>query len=180
VGVSLIAMGLWTLRPDSLEEGALSVRRRGAFVADFFIAEIGDKTHLVTVSLAVAYAQVTMVVVVAGTCIAMLLANAPVVFLGKEQVRRPVAQANHPRPGWGVHRQGVCPTCAAGAQLSAAPWRAAASRRENNNAHVAPADTGPRSPLLSCVKNEGYAAGEAGLRPACALLLHCDEAHGYI
>jgi putative Ca2+/H+ antiporter (TMEM165/GDT1 family) len=84
VGASMLAMGLWALRPDSLEEGAVNGRRRGAFVATlvaFFIAEIGDKTQLVTVSLAAAYAQVT--VVVAGTTVGMMLANAPVVLLGK-------------------------------------------------------------------------------------------------
>jgi Ca2+/H+ antiporter, TMEM165/GDT1 family len=84
VGVSMLVMGLWTLRPDSLEQGVANGRRRGAFattLVTFFIAEIGDKTQVVTVSLAAAYTQV--LAVVAGTTVGMMLANAPVVFLGK-------------------------------------------------------------------------------------------------
>jgi Ca2+/H+ antiporter, TMEM165/GDT1 family len=91
VGSSLIGMGLWALRPDSLEEGqgAAGVRRASCFLTTlvaFFVAEMGDRTQLVTVSLAAAYAQV--ISVVAGTTVGMLLANAPVVFLGKRFAER--------------------------------------------------------------------------------------------
>ena len=83
VGISMIAMALWALKPDSLEA---SSRRgtAGAFATTtvaFFIAEIGDKTQLATVALAAAYSNLAPVV--AGTTAGMLLANAPVVFLGK-------------------------------------------------------------------------------------------------
>jgi Ca2+/H+ antiporter, TMEM165/GDT1 family len=84
VGVSLVAMALWTLRPDTLQEGGGGTHRRGAFAATvvaFFIAEIGDKTQVATIALAAAYSN--LVTVVAGTTAGMLLANAPVVFLGK-------------------------------------------------------------------------------------------------
>lgn len=84
VGASLIGMALWTLKPDSLQEESGGRRRTGAFVATlvaFFIAEIGDKTQIATVALAAAYSN--LVAVVAGTTTGMLLANAPVVFLGK-------------------------------------------------------------------------------------------------
>jgi putative Ca2+/H+ antiporter (TMEM165/GDT1 family) len=84
VGASMIAMALWTLKPDTLAEGAGTTRRASAFVATlvaFFIAEIGDKTQIATVALAAAYPN--LVAVVAGTTAGMLLANAPVVFLGK-------------------------------------------------------------------------------------------------
>jgi putative Ca2+/H+ antiporter (TMEM165/GDT1 family) len=97
VGVSMLAMGLWALRPDSLEEEGAGSVRRSAFVATlvaFFIAEIGDKTQLVTMSLAAAYAQVTAVVV-AGTCAGMLLANAPVAFLGRSFADRLPMRAIH-------------------------------------------------------------------------------------
>ena len=59
-------------------------RPSGAFIATlvaFFIAEIGDKTQITTVALAAAYAN--LFAVVAGTTAGMLLANAPVVFIGK-------------------------------------------------------------------------------------------------
>jgi Ca2+/H+ antiporter, TMEM165/GDT1 family len=84
VGASLLGMALWTLRPDSLGEGKAETPRRGAFVATavaFFIAEIGDKTQVATIALAAAYSS--LLPVVAGTTTGMLLANAPVVFLGK-------------------------------------------------------------------------------------------------
>jgi putative Ca2+/H+ antiporter (TMEM165/GDT1 family) len=84
VGVSMIAMALWTLKPDTLTEGAGTTRRTSAFVATlvaFFIAEIGDKTQIATIALAAAYPN--LAAVVAGTTAGMLLANAPVVFLGK-------------------------------------------------------------------------------------------------
>jgi putative Ca2+/H+ antiporter (TMEM165/GDT1 family) len=84
VGVSMIGMALWTLTPDALEEDAARVSRTSAFLATvvaFFIAEIGDKTQIATVALAAAYSN--LIVVVAGTTAGMVLANAPVVFLGK-------------------------------------------------------------------------------------------------
>jgi putative Ca2+/H+ antiporter (TMEM165/GDT1 family) len=83
VGASLIAMALWALKPDTLKEGS-GVGRRSAFLATtvaFFIAEMGDKTQVATVALAAAYSNLGAVV--AGTTTGMLLANAPVVFLGK-------------------------------------------------------------------------------------------------
>jgi Ca2+/H+ antiporter, TMEM165/GDT1 family len=83
VGISMLGMALWALKPDTLEERDRT-RPAGAFVAtlvSFFIAEIGDKTQIATVALAAAYSN--LAAVVAGTSAGMLLANAPVVFLGK-------------------------------------------------------------------------------------------------
>ena len=83
VGISLIGMALWALKPDTLQETSRP-RPAGAFVTTlvaFFIAEIGDKTQIATVALAAAYSNLGAVV--AGTTAGMLLANAPVVFLGK-------------------------------------------------------------------------------------------------
>jgi putative Ca2+/H+ antiporter (TMEM165/GDT1 family) len=80
----MIGMALWALKPDTLDESSTGVRRASAFVATliaFFIAEIGDKTQIATVALAAAYSN--LAAVVAGTTTGMLLANAPVVFLGK-------------------------------------------------------------------------------------------------
>ncbi len=83
VGVGMIAMALWTLKPDELGDDEVPARRPGAFAATlvaFFVAEIGDKTQIATMALAAAYAN--LAVVVAGTTLGMLLANGPVVFLG--------------------------------------------------------------------------------------------------
>jgi putative Ca2+/H+ antiporter (TMEM165/GDT1 family) len=84
VGISMIVMSLWTLKPDTLDESSAGGKRRGAFLATlitFFIAEIGDKTQIATVALAAAYSN--LLAVVAGTTTGMLLANAPVIFCGK-------------------------------------------------------------------------------------------------
>jgi Ca2+/H+ antiporter, TMEM165/GDT1 family len=96
VGVSMVLMALWALKRDTLEEKASRVSRTSAFVATliaFFIAEIGDKTQIATVALAAAYSN--LVAVVAGTTTGMLLANAPVVFLGKAFSERLPLKAIH-------------------------------------------------------------------------------------
>jgi Ca2+/H+ antiporter, TMEM165/GDT1 family len=84
VGVSMIAMALWTLKPDTLDEESPGGARRGAFLAtliSFFVAEIGDKTQIATLALAAAYPN--LLAVIAGTTSGMLLANAPVILFGK-------------------------------------------------------------------------------------------------
>lgn len=89
VAVSFIAMGLWTLIPDKLDEGAPKPARFGAFLTTliaFFLVEIGDKTQLATVALAARYEAV--VAVTAGTTLGMMLANVPAVFLGDALLKR--------------------------------------------------------------------------------------------
>ncbi len=84
VGVSMIAMAIWTLKPDKLDEKSGALGAMGAFLAtlsSFFIAEIGDKTQIATLALAAAYPS--LLAVVAGTTAGMMIANVPVVFLGK-------------------------------------------------------------------------------------------------
>jgi len=95
VGVSMIGMALWALKPDRLEASGRG-RTAGAFLATtvaFFVAEIGDKTQIATVALAAAYSNLAPVV--AGTTAGMLLANAPVVFLGKAFSNRLPLTAMH-------------------------------------------------------------------------------------
>ncbi len=96
VGISMIGMALWTLKPDEIEEGGSSARSTSAFVAALIaisIAEIGDKTQIATVALAAAYTN--LAAVVAGTTAGMVLANAPVVFLGKAFSERLPLKAIH-------------------------------------------------------------------------------------
>ena len=96
VGVSMIAMALWTLKPDKLDENEAEPVRASAFMATliaFFVAEIGDKTQIATMALAAAYAN--LAVVVAGTTLGMLLANGPVVFLGNAFSKRLPLKALH-------------------------------------------------------------------------------------
>ncbi|QDH69269.1 TMEM165/GDT1 family protein [Marilutibacter alkalisoli] len=88
VAASFLAVALWTLKPDSLDEGE-TLPARGAFIATtiaFFIAEMGDKTQVATVLLAARYSPLWEVVV--GTTLGMLLANVPVVVLGSRFAAR--------------------------------------------------------------------------------------------
>ncbi|PUE06324.1 hypothetical protein B9Z51_16030 [Limnohabitans sp. T6-5] len=90
LGVSFIAMAVWMLIPDKLddEEGE-DAPRMGVFlttVVAFFLAEMGDKTQIATVMLAAQYPSWFMVV--AGTTLGMMLANAPVVWLGDAITQR--------------------------------------------------------------------------------------------
>lgn len=96
VGVSMIGMALWTLKPDKLDDDAAPSSAAGAFVAtltSFFLAEIGDKTQIATVALAAAYPN--LLAVVSGTTLGMLLANVPVVILGKAFADRLPLKAIH-------------------------------------------------------------------------------------
>jgi putative Ca2+/H+ antiporter (TMEM165/GDT1 family) len=89
VGASMIAMALWTLKPDSLDQQTVASSSAGAFVATlvaFFVAEIGDKTQIATLALAAAYPN--LAAVIAGTTCGMLIANVPVVFLGNAFAHR--------------------------------------------------------------------------------------------
>jgi putative Ca2+/H+ antiporter (TMEM165/GDT1 family) len=96
VGVSMIAMAIWTLKPDKLDETTGASSAMGAFLATltgFFIAEIGDKTQIATLALAAAYHN--LLAVVAGTTAGMMVANIPVVFLGKAFASRLPLKAIH-------------------------------------------------------------------------------------
>ena len=77
--------------PDKLDEEDGATRGHfgvfGTTVLAFFLAEMGDKTQIATVMLAARYVQ-DYVWVVAGTTLGMMLANAPVVFLGERIMRR--------------------------------------------------------------------------------------------
>ena len=89
LGVSFIAMAIWTLIPDKLDEEETQLAKMSVFgttLVAFFLAEMGDKTQVATVMLAAQYQAFVWVVI--GTTLGMLLANAPVVWLGHKLVRR--------------------------------------------------------------------------------------------
>lgn len=89
VAIGFIAMGLWTLIPDKLDEDEAPKARYGAFLTTlvaFFLVEIGDKTQIATIALGARYESV--LAVTAGTTLGMLLANVPVVLLGDALIRR--------------------------------------------------------------------------------------------
>ncbi len=84
LGGSFIAMAIWTLIPDRIEDGETRIASRfgvfGATFVSFFLAEMGDKTQVATIAMAAHYAQPLLVVV--GTTLGMLIADVPAVFLG--------------------------------------------------------------------------------------------------
>ncbi|MEW6678944.1 MAG: TMEM165/GDT1 family protein [Pseudomonadota bacterium] len=83
LGLSFIAMAVWTLIPDKFEEDDARLAPYGVFATTliaFFLAEMGDKTQVATVALAAQYQA--LIAVVAGTTLGMMIANAPAVLLG--------------------------------------------------------------------------------------------------
>ena len=90
LGLSFIAMAVWMLIPDKLDDdGDGAAPRFGVFgttLVAFFLAEMGDKTQVATVMLAAEYSAYFWVV--AGTTLGMMLANAPVVWLGDRLVKK--------------------------------------------------------------------------------------------
>lgn len=89
VVLCFLAVALWALVPDKLDEDEVKPPRYGAFVATlvaFFLVEIGDKTQVATVVLAAKYTPLWQVI--AGTTLGMMLANAPVVLLGAKFAHR--------------------------------------------------------------------------------------------
>jgi putative Ca2+/H+ antiporter (TMEM165/GDT1 family) len=84
LGLSFIAMAIWTLIPDEIEEDETAVAQRfgvfGATLITFFLAEMGDKTQIATVALAAHYNAA--LIIVAGTTLGMMIADVPAVFIG--------------------------------------------------------------------------------------------------
>ena len=90
LAASFLAMAVWMLIPDKLDEDDQPKSPKyGVFattVVLFFLAEMGDKTQIATVALGAQYQP--LVAVVAGTTLGMMLANAPVVFFGDAITKR--------------------------------------------------------------------------------------------
>lgn len=85
LALSFLMVALWALKPDKIGDDArVSYSHLGAFtvtVVAFFLAEIGDKTQIATVMLAARFND--LLAVVAGTTLGMLIADVPVVLIGK-------------------------------------------------------------------------------------------------
>jgi putative Ca2+/H+ antiporter (TMEM165/GDT1 family) len=94
VGLSFVAMAVWTLIPDRLDEdeensAEKKLRRYGVFFMTmiiFFLLEMGDKTQVATAILAARFNELLPVVL--GTTIGMMIANVPLVFFGNMLLRK--------------------------------------------------------------------------------------------
>lgn len=93
--VSLVAsalfllLGLWLLIPDKEPECDTPFSDKGAFMASlitFFIAEMGDKTQIATITLGAQQAET--VLVIAGTTLGMMIANVPAILFGDMLLQR--------------------------------------------------------------------------------------------
>jgi Ca2+/H+ antiporter, TMEM165/GDT1 family len=88
LAVTFIAFGLWTLKPDSLDEDD-KPSRFGPFLTTivlFFLAEMGDKTQLATVALAARFHAA--LAVTCGTTAGMMLADGLAVAVGDRLATR--------------------------------------------------------------------------------------------
>jgi Ca2+/H+ antiporter, TMEM165/GDT1 family len=89
LGLSFIAMAIWTLVPDRLDGNDATLPHAGVFmttVVAFFLAEMGDKTQIATVALAARYHA--FAAVVGGTTLGMMIANVPAVLVGGRLAHR--------------------------------------------------------------------------------------------
>jgi putative Ca2+/H+ antiporter (TMEM165/GDT1 family) len=90
LGASFVAMAIWTLIPDKIEEEEAQIANRlgvfGATLITFFLAEMGDKTQIATVAMAAHYPDAVLVVI--GTTLGMLIADVPAVFIGDKLAGR--------------------------------------------------------------------------------------------
>jgi putative Ca2+/H+ antiporter (TMEM165/GDT1 family) len=89
-GVSFIGFGLWTLRGDELgDEEKLSKSRFGPLMTvavTFFLAELGDKTMLATVT--IASQQHSFIGVWLGSTLGMVVADGLAIIVGKVMGKR--------------------------------------------------------------------------------------------
>ncbi|MBI4838952.1 MAG: TMEM165/GDT1 family protein [Nitrospirae bacterium] len=90
---SFIIFGLWTIRGDTLEDEdkRYNFSPFWTVTVAFFMAEMGDKTQLATISLAVQYN--TIITVWMGTTLGMVLSNAIGIIAGNVMGRHIPEQA---------------------------------------------------------------------------------------
>ena len=98
VVASFAGVAIWMLVPDRLDAGADAGAAGtlgivGSTALAFFLAEMGDKTQVATVTLAARFQE--FVPVVAGTTLGMMIANVPVVLLGHHFAARLPTRAIH-------------------------------------------------------------------------------------
>jgi putative Ca2+/H+ antiporter (TMEM165/GDT1 family) len=88
LGVSFLAVAVWALIPDQMEDDVRTRDAYGVFAltaVTFFLAEMGDKTQIVALALAAKYND--LVAVVAGTTLGMMLVNIPTVLFADRAIK---------------------------------------------------------------------------------------------
>lgn len=84
-----LALGLWLLVPDDAPECDAPLPTSGAFIASlftFFMAEMGDKTQIATITLGAQQSHTLWVI--AGTTLGMMIANVPAILFGETLLKR--------------------------------------------------------------------------------------------
>ena len=119
LGASFIAMAIWTMIPDKIEEEETQVAKRfgvfGATLVTFFLAEMGDKTQFATVAMAAHYAAPLHVVI--GTTLGMLIADVPAVFVGAKLANKIPMKLVHSIAAGVFALLGIATLLGAGAKL---------------------------------------------------------------
>lgn len=94
IALGFIAMGIWTLLPDRIDDEEMApTGNASVFLATaiaFFLVEMGDKTQIATIALGAQFGHdlAGVATVTAGTTLGMMLANVPAVYLGEALVGR--------------------------------------------------------------------------------------------
>ena len=89
LGVLFIGFGIWTLKPDTLDDDDKKATKWGAFASTFilfFLAEMGDKTQFATIALGARFHDAFSVTL--GTTLGMLVTDGLAVFLGETFAER--------------------------------------------------------------------------------------------
>jgi len=89
-GFAFIGFGLWTLRGDELKDDEIESRNRFSplltVAITFFLAELGDKTMLATIT--IASQQQSFMGVWLGSTVGMVLADGLAIIIGKVMGKR--------------------------------------------------------------------------------------------
>ena len=88
LGISFLAVAVWALIPDKLDEDVKTQGSYGVFAlttVTFFLAEMGDKTQIIALALAAKYDA--LIAVVAGTTLGMMIVNVPTVLFADRAMK---------------------------------------------------------------------------------------------
>lgn len=93
IAAGFIAMALWTLIPDKIDDDMKTPTHAGVFMTTliaFFLVEMGDKTQVATIALGAQFGTSLrdVLAVTAGTTLGMMIANVPAVYLGEALIKR--------------------------------------------------------------------------------------------